>query len=93
MNECFAPFCRVKVRNGLLMCPPHWRKVSRFTRALVYRTYRDMVAGRQSSADYRMARNRAAFEAVQGEPDPPMPESGATKLSPPKAESPERHRC
>lgn len=40
MHDCAVPSCRAQVRAGLLMCPPHWRRVTEPTQREVYQTWR-----------------------------------------------------
>lgn len=40
MHECAVLTCSVMVRLGLLMCSPHWRRVSFATKQEVYATWR-----------------------------------------------------
>ena len=40
MHPCHAEGCGALVKDGILMCLTHWRKVSTATQDLVYRKWR-----------------------------------------------------
>lgn len=70
MHKCRAASCALQISDSLLMCRPHWYKVSKATRNRVWKFYRDGPA-----SDYLTAVRQAIREVASAEaPDPDDPQ-------------------
>lgn len=63
-RTCRADECKAVVAPGFLMCPHHWKLVSRHTQREVYRTYKTWQKHMEpmSAADYRKTAELAIAE-------------------------------
>lgn len=66
-HRCLAIGCTKTVPAHIMMCLPHWKKVTRQTQARIYRAYKRGQTIATASAEWHKASDHAIAEVAEKE--------------------------